>query len=73
MTATHLLQSGVDIDTSRAWFGHLSINTTNIYAEVNLDMKAKALAACEVAESQNIANNKHWRDDKDLMAFLNNL
>lgn len=31
-TATHLLQSGVDINTIRAWLGHVSINTTNIYA-----------------------------------------
>jgi site-specific recombinase XerD len=42
-TATHLLQAGVDINTIRAWLGHVSVETTNIYAEVNLEMKAKAL------------------------------
>lgn len=47
-TATHLLQAGVDINTIRAWLGHVSINTTNIYAEVNLEMKAKALMTCAV-------------------------
>jgi site-specific recombinase XerD len=31
-TATHLLQAGVDINTIRAWLGHVSLNTTNIYA-----------------------------------------
>jgi len=72
-TATHLLQSGVDINTIRAWLGHVSINTTNIYAEVDLEMKAKALATCEVVEPGNATNNKHWRDDKDLMEFLNKL
>lgn len=69
-TATHLLQAGVDINTIRAWLGHVSINTTNIYAEVDLEMKARALACCE------IDGNKaptHWRDNKDLMAFLENL
>jgi len=42
-TATHLLRAGVDINTIRAWLGHVSINTTNIYAETDLEMKAKAL------------------------------
>ena len=47
-TATHLLRAGVDINTIRAWLGHVSLNTTNIYAEVDLEMKAKALANCEI-------------------------
>ena len=47
-TATHLLRFGVDINTIRAWLGHASLSTTNIYAEVDLEMKAKALANCEV-------------------------
>jgi len=72
-TATHLLQSGVDINTIRAWLGHVSINTTNIYAEVDLAMKAKALATCEITNKAEPDNNKHWRDDKDLMDFLNKL
>lgn len=73
-TATHLLQSGVDINTIRAWLGHVSINTTNVYAEVDLEMKAKALAMCEISEPESTTtNNKHWRDDKNLMDFLNNL
>ncbi len=47
-TATHLLRAGVDINTIRAWLGHVSLTTTNIYAEADLEMKAKALALCEV-------------------------
>jgi hypothetical protein len=69
-TATHLLRSGVDINTIRAWLGHVSINTTNIYAEVDLEMKAKALATCEVRGS---VPQKHWKDDVALMQFLRNL
>jgi integrase/recombinase XerD len=42
--AVHLLRSGVDINTIRAWLGHVSLDTTHIYAEVDLEMKAKALA-----------------------------
>lgn len=69
-TATHLLHAGVDINTIRAWLGHVSINTTNIYVEVDLEMKAKALACCEVVGKK---AKKHWRNDKDLMSFLNSL
>lgn len=69
-TATHLLRAGVDINTIRAWLGHVSINTTNIYAEVDLEMKAKALACCEVIVNKHTAT---WRENKDLMSFLDAL
>lgn len=68
-TATHLLRAGVDINTIRAWLGHVSINTTNIYAEVDMEMKSRALAHCEV--SNNLYKN--WHKDKSLMSFLNTL
>src|ERR1041384_5450677 len=44
-TAVHLLRAGVDINTIRAWLGHVSLETTNRYAEVDLETKAKALGA----------------------------
>jgi integrase/recombinase XerD len=73
-TATHLLRAGVDINTIRAWLGHVSVNTTNVYAEVDLEMKAMALAYCEVKESLAPATPvKRWREDEDLMAFLQTL
>ncbi len=72
-TATHLLRAGVDINTIRAWLGHVSLNTTNIYAEVDLEMKAKALAHCEVQGSPSRTSVKRWREDADLMAFLRTL
>jgi len=34
----------VDLNTIRAWLGHVSLDTTNVYAEIDLDMKSKALA-----------------------------
>jgi integrase/recombinase XerD len=69
-TATHLLRAGVDINTIRAWLGHVSLSTTNVYAEVDLEMKAKALASCEVEEEE---PQKPWREDKGLMEFLRTL
>jgi len=70
-TASHLLQSGVDINTIRGWLGHVSLTTTNIYAEINLETKARALAACEVSED--VSEKKRWRDQPDLIEFLRNL
>ena len=46
------------------------LNTTNIYAAVDLEMKAKALATCEV---RGALPKKHWRDDVALLQFLRNL
>ena len=69
-TATHLLRSGVDINTIRAWLGHVSLTTTNVYAEVDLEMKAKALANCEVEGKKKGAP---WRKNKGLMEFLRTL
>jgi site-specific recombinase XerD len=49
-TAVHLLRSGVDINTIRAWLGHVSLDTTHVYAEVDLNMKAKALACVDITD-----------------------
>ncbi|MHB9038367.1 MAG: site-specific integrase [Armatimonadota bacterium] len=42
-TAVHLLQSGVDLNSIRSLLGHVSINTTTIYAEIDLSMKREAI------------------------------
>jgi integrase/recombinase XerD len=70
-TATHLLRAGVDINTIRGWLGHVSLDTTNIYAEIDLEMKARALATCEVTDTT--TPKRHWRDDPALMMFLRSL
>ena len=66
-SACHLLRAGVDLNTIRAWLGHASLDTTNIYAEIDLEMKAKAMALCDAAESGPI---RPWKQNKGLMAFL---
>jgi site-specific recombinase XerD len=71
-TATHLLRAGVDINTIRAWLGHVSVDTTNVYAEVDLEAKAQMLAACGSFAS-NKAPARRWRDDPTLMQFLRSL
>ena len=71
-TATHLLRAGVDLNTIRAWLGHVSLDTTNIYAETDLAIKAKALAACDPGGGHRKIK-KRWRDDPSLMDFLRKL
>lgn len=42
-TASHLLQSGVDISVIALWLGHESTETTNVYLEADLATKERAL------------------------------
>jgi integrase len=74
-TAVHLLRAGVDINTIRAWLGHVSLETTNRYAQIDLEMKAKALAVCAI-NGNNRPNNPSAtarRKPQDLMGFLASL
>ena len=62
-----------DINTIRAWLGHVSLATTNVYAEVDLEMKAKALANCEVEGKKNDSMEAGQRLDgvpTDLVSYL---
>ena len=71
-TATHLLRAGVDINTIRAWLGHVSIDTTNIYVEVDLERKAQMLEKTNALHS-NPVSKRPWRQNPSLMAFLRSL
>lgn len=42
-TAMHLLRAGNDVNIVSYWLGHADINTTHIYAEIDMDMKRKML------------------------------
>ncbi len=70
-TAVHLLKSGVDIVTISHWLGHTSINTTNRYASVDLDMKREAIA--KAAIDKNLMPMASWRSDSSILAFLESL
>ena len=65
--ACALVRAKVDINTVRAWLGHVNINATNIYAEIDLEMKARALALCDVAEP---GPNRPWKEKKGLKIFV---
>jgi len=73
-TAVHLLHAGVDINTIRAWLGHVSLETTNRYAEVDLEMKAQALETCAVhGPDPTPGPPPDWHTDNELMSFLASL
>jgi integrase/recombinase XerD len=69
-TAMSLLRSGVDINTIRIWLGHVSLQTTHLYAESDLKMKAKALARCEAPL---LENGGRPSNHKGLLGFLSTL
>ena len=71
--ATHLLESGVEVNVIRAWLGHVRLETTNRYAEINLRLKQKALEACRppvASSSATCPARSVWRDDADLLKWL---
>ncbi|EKS71612.1 MULTISPECIES: tyrosine-type recombinase/integrase [Caballeronia] len=73
--AVHLLESGVEINVIRGWLGHVSVDTTNRYAELTLNAKARALAACAVNSGVSAGSRARtaWKDDKTLLEWLNSL
>ena len=67
-TGCNLLRSGVDINTIRAWLGHANLATTNIYAEIDLTMKARATKASNPLDEQDV--QCHWKQDEGLLDIL---
>lgn len=74
-TAVHLLESGVDPNVIRAWLGHVSLDTTNRYAEINIQMKEKALQVCEppLSISEGFPQRPIWKDEQLLLNWLESL
>ena len=71
-TAVHLLKSGVDLATIANWLGHNSVNTTNKYATMDLEMKQKALAKAKPLGDK-ISPEFSWRENSDILVWLESL
>lgn len=68
-TAIALLKSGVDLSTISQWLGHSSIESTNRYATIDLDMKRKAIESVEpVSTIEN--HNVPWRGEHTILEWL---
>jgi integrase/recombinase XerD len=68
-TAVHLLKSGVDLPTIAHWLGHASVNTTNRYVTVDLDLKRRALARAQPLGTSRSAPAR-WRRDPSILEWL---
>jgi site-specific recombinase XerD len=71
-TAVHLLKSGVDLSTISHWLGHVSINTTNRYATMDLEMKRQAIAKAKPLGDETNPQSS-WRKSPDILAWLESL
>jgi integrase/recombinase XerD len=71
-TAVHLLRSGVDIVTIANWLGHVSIDTTNKYVAIDLEMKRKAIEKTAQPSGKSVSHAL-WRNSPDTLAWLESL
>jgi len=71
-TAIYLLKSGVDLVTISHWLGHASINTTNRYASIDMEMKRAAIAKAE-PPYESLQTPSAWRTDAPLLTWLESL
>jgi site-specific recombinase XerD len=70
-TAVHLVASGVDVTVIRSWLGHANLDTTNYYAQANLETKRKALET--LAPSSKDKRPTRWKRDANVLAWLDSL
>lgn len=69
-TAVHLVAAGVDVTVIRSWLGHVSLETTNHYAQANLETKRRAL---ERVEKPKTDGPPSWRRDQSVLDWLDTL
>jgi site-specific recombinase XerD len=70
-TAVHLIAAGVDVTVISSWLGHAHLDTTNHYAQANLQTKRNALE--HVAPESRPSKPPRWKQDQDLLAWLDSL
>lgn len=73
-TAVHLLEAGVELNVIRGWLGHVSLDTTNRYAEISLRTKEAALKTCTTpVRAKGFSGKAPWRTDASLLEWLDSL
>ena len=65
----HLLRSGNDVNMVSYWLGHVDINTTHIYLEIDMETKRKML---DKASAPDIKKRAAWHQP-DILQWLNAL
>jgi site-specific recombinase XerD len=69
--AMHLLKAGVNLLLIRDILGHVSIQTTEMYARVDMETKRKVLES--VYSGITPEELPDWKQDKNLLDFLESL
>lgn len=66
----HLLQSGINLVYIRDILGHVSIQTTDIYARADSKAKREALEKADVDLNPEVELDREWEHDKNLREWL---
>ncbi len=64
----HLLRANVDLHYIRDFLGHAHIDTTEVYARADAEMKRKALE--KVHLDIPVENQTSWQKNQDLLSWL---
>jgi len=70
-TAMHLLQSGVDITVIKNWLGHVDLNTTHGYIEIDMKMKKEAMKKLKPTNEQ--VEEDLLKKHGDIVSWLSSL
>lgn len=74
-TAMHMLEAGVELNVIAGWLGHVSLETTNRYAQISMRMKMAAMEACAPSTSGDASKPAAggWGKTPDLLQWLESL
>jgi len=65
--AMHLLQAGVNMIYIRDFLGHVHVETTEVYAKADTEMRRKSIESAQIRID---ADLPQWTEDKSLMQML---
>nr|NQU91543.1 tyrosine-type recombinase/integrase [Bacteroidota bacterium] len=71
--AMHLLQAGVNLVYIRDLLGHVSVQTTDVYARADSRQKREAFEKAYIDINPEITKTKSWEKDGNLLEWLKNL
>jgi len=71
--AMHLLQAGVNLVYIRDLLGHVSVQTTDVYARADSRQKREAFEKAYVDLNPNVVKTKSWEKDGNLLEWLKSL
>ena len=67
--AMHWLEAGIDLQYIKDLLGHANLTTTEVYAQINTEMKRKVLERAKSVD-QPFNDYPSWTENKGLMEWL---